>query len=57
MLRWFIKVYRLWRGLADISSDLQESLLSGKGELIADEDAKQIPKEATLKDVYLGLFS
>lgn len=45
----FIKVYRLWRGLADVGSDLQESLLSGKFELADAEDAKQLQKRSSTK--------
>ena len=51
----FIKVYRLWRGLADMGTYLNESLLSGKYGHIYAEDAKQLQKEALPKEVYLGL--
>lgn len=51
----FIKVYRLWRGLADVGSDLLKSLLSGKSELADAEGAKRLQEEAPLKEVYLGL--
>ena len=51
----FIKVYRLWRGLADMGTYLNESLLSGKYGHIYAEDAKQLRKEALPKGVYPGL--
>ena len=51
----FILVYRLWRGLADMGTYLDESLLSGKYGLIYAEDAKQLQKEALPKEVYQGL--
>ena len=50
----FILVYRLWRGLADMGTYLDESLLSGKYGLIYAEDAKQLRKEALPKEVCLG---